>query len=142
MTALRTAANTAATECAVADKSRQITPGALSALEVFALNFVPPSSTHIPDAAAELAESTRSATTGVEVTQEPLDQEECTAVIFGQGALGLEFVQQADRVVVSAVRPGSLAAQLPFPKIQKGMQLVPPIVNKSICLATQPGGIR
>ena len=65
-----------------------------------------------------------SATAAVEVTQEAPEQGQCTAVIFGQGALGLEFVQQADRVVVSAVRAGSLAAKLPFPKIKKGMQLV------------------
>ena len=49
--------------------------------------------------------------------QEVLEQE-CTAVIFERGALGLEFVQQADRVVVSTVQPGSVAAKLPFPRVE------------------------
>jgi hypothetical protein len=56
--------------------------------------------------------------------QQAAAAEECTATIFEAGSLGLEFVQQADRVVVHSVRPGSVAAKLPFPKIKKGMQLL------------------
>lgn len=124
------AATRGTTERTVADKDQYNPPSAPTALEQFASMFHPPAGA--PDHDLNVTESegrgdefqsaAGNTTAAVGETQNTHEQE-CTAVIFERGALGLEFVQQADRVVVSAVRPG-LAAKLPFPKIKKGMQLL------------------
>ena len=130
---LSKAATREPTERTGTDKDRYNAPSFPTALEIFASNFHPPAgeAEHDPNVAAESTlrgvgdesqSAAGSAMTTVEATKDTQEQE-CTAVIFEKGPLGLEFVQQADRVVVSAVRPG-LAAKLPFPKIKEGMQLL------------------
>ena len=126
------AATTGPSQRTKTDKVRHSAPSAPTALEVFASNFHPPPADSDPDASTEPvprqrdeSETTAGTATieGTNMKQQELEQE-CTAVVFERGALGLEFVQQADRVVISTVRPGSVAARLPFPKIKKGMQLL------------------
>ena len=88
-----------------------------SALEIFAQNFAQP-----PAADADVAADAAPAVAPARPAEQPV--EEVVATICEEGKLGLGFVQQGSKVVIRSVQPQGCAAQVPFPKIEVGMQLL------------------